>query len=65
MQNSASQSSALDTRPDETLPRNEDALLERWLASPPARRPMSSRPPPHEALARDPLGDDVADAWFR
>jgi len=42
-----------------------DELLDRWLS---ARRGRagSSRPPPAEARAApEPIGDSIADAWFR
>jgi hypothetical protein len=44
----------------------EDPLLGEWLQRPESRRPMSSWPPRGEADPdRAPLGDGVADAWFR
>lgn len=43
-----------------------DDLLDRWLSQTPRGRAWSSRPPATEANeAREPIGDTVADAWFR
>jgi hypothetical protein len=43
----------------------EDPVLERWLARPAARRPVSSWPPRRaETGEREPIGDSVADEWF-
>lgn len=43
-----------------------DELLDRWLSRAPRPRALSSRPPPADAgAAREPIGDSVADAWFR
>ena len=42
-----------------------DELLDRWLSRAPPRRASSSRPPAAEGEAREPIGDSVADAWFR
>jgi hypothetical protein len=57
-----------ETRPDgevcESIDGN-DELLDRWLSAPRGRA-WSSHPPPAEArTAREPIGDSVADAWFR
>jgi hypothetical protein len=58
-----------DTRPDGEVSESVeggDELLDRWLSQAPRGRPWSSRPPPAEAReAREPIGDSVADAWFR
>ncbi len=58
-----------DTRPDGDVCESidgGDALLDRWLSNPPRRHVPSSRPPPSDARdAPEPIGDSVADAWFR
>jgi len=46
---------------------SRDSLLEHWLETPPRRVP-SSRPPPSGGSERPthvPIGDTVADDWFR
>jgi hypothetical protein len=58
-----------ETRPDgevrESIDGGDD-LLDRWLSQAPRGRARSSRPPPSEAKdAPEPIGDSVADAWFR
>ena len=40
-----------------------DSLFERWLARPGASRPRIRAAPERPAVP--PLGDDLADAWFR
>lgn len=43
-----------------------DEMLDRWLSQAPRPRVLSSRPPPADrTAAREPIGDSVADAWFR
>jgi hypothetical protein len=46
---------------------HDDALFEHWLVEHrPVRRTVSSRPPAREAQHDgDPIGDQVADRWFR
>jgi hypothetical protein len=57
------------TRPDGEVCESIDGgdeLLDRWLARTPRRRAWSSRPPaPETREAREPIGDSIADAWFR
>jgi hypothetical protein len=46
----------------------DDPLLRDWLRRAEARRPLSSWPPPRRTdpeREREPLGDSLADAWFR
>jgi hypothetical protein len=40
-----------------------DSLVERWLARPGASRPRMRAAPARPTAP--PLGDDLADAWFR
>lgn len=58
-----------DARPDGDVSESIDGaddLLDRWLSKPPRRHALSSRPPPAEAReSHEPIGDSVADAWFR
>jgi hypothetical protein len=43
-----------------------DELLDRWLSRAPRRRASSSRPPAAETReAHEPIGDSIADGWFR
>lgn len=43
-----------------------DGLLDRWLSQGAPRLQLSSRPPPKGAREElEPIGDSVADAWFR
>jgi hypothetical protein len=43
-----------------------DELLDRWLSAPRGRAGSSRPPPPVEARAApEPIGDSIADAWFR
>jgi hypothetical protein len=58
-----------DTRPDGEVCESIDGgdeLLDRWLSQAQRGRAWSSRPPPaEERETREPIGDSVADAWFR
>ncbi|HEX8791916.1 MAG TPA: hypothetical protein VF765_13270 [Polyangiaceae bacterium] len=58
-----------DARPDADVCESIDGgdeLLDRWLSKPPRRHALSSRPPPADAREPpEPIGDSVADAWFR
>ena len=40
-----------------------DTLFERWIARPGASRPRLRAAPPRPTLP--PLGDDLADRWFK
>ncbi len=59
--------------PPEALPAvadhpEDDSLLERWLARAPSRKiRIASTPPPipYRTAPLEPIGDDVADAWFK
>ncbi len=42
-----------------------DELFKEWLARPPARSPSSRPAASARDEPRDPLGDAVADRWFR
>ncbi len=44
-----------------------DSLLERWLARAPASRTRipARAAAPQPALEREPLGDELADRWFK
>jgi hypothetical protein len=61
--------SGREARPDgevcESIDGGDD-LLDRWCSRAPRARASSSRPPRAEPKeSREPIGDSVADAWFR
>jgi hypothetical protein len=61
--------SGREARPDgevcESIDGSDD-MLDRWCSQTPHARAWSSRPPRAAAReAREPIGDSVADAWFR
>jgi hypothetical protein len=51
-----------DATPDRTA--SDDPLLQRWLDRAPIKR-VSSWPPRAGRSDHEPIGDSVADRWFR
>jgi hypothetical protein len=44
---------------------DDDALLQGWLAKSRPRKSPSTRPRPESASPPAPIGDSIADRWFR
>ena len=58
----------LAPEPDRRENADDDPLLDRWLATPPpscTRIRVASDRPPAAPPADKPIGDDLADGWFK
>jgi hypothetical protein len=54
--------------PDRREGADDDPLLDRWLATPPPSRTrirIASERPPSLTAAEPPIGDELADGWFK